>query len=94
MLTDPYVWIMPWTYPSAAADPFLRPGYYHPMSFAGPPPGAIFGHYNRYAPCPSCPPEACSYYLGGLHFKTRLQADCLDVTNLDTCVSYCGPPLP
>lgn len=94
VLTDPPTWIVPWTYPNAAADPFLNPNFYHPMSFYGPPPGAIFGHYNRFAPCPSCPAEKCSYYVGGFHVRTRLQADCLDWADISTCVSYCGPPLP
>jgi hypothetical protein len=93
VLTDPVVWLLDTTYPSAAADPFLRPGYYHPMSFYGPPPGAQFANYARYAPCPGCPPERCSYYAG-IHKLTRLQADCLDASDITTCLAYCGPPLP
>jgi hypothetical protein len=94
VLTDPYSWVLAVTFATASDDPFLRPGYYHPMSYAGPPPGAIYGHYNRFAPCPGCPPEACSYWAGAFHVRTRLQADCLDPTDINTCVSYCGPPLP
>jgi hypothetical protein len=93
VLTDPPVWLLGTTYPNAASDPFLSPGYYHPMSFYGPLPGAIYANYARYAPCPGCPPEKCSYYAG-IHIRTRLQADCLDPTDLSTCVAYCGPPLP
>lgn len=93
VLTDPYTWLAPWTYPNAAADPFLNPGFFHPMSFAGPPPGAQFGHYNRYAPCPGCPAERCSYYQAGIHRITHLQPECLDPSDISTCVSYCGPPL-
>lgn len=93
VLTDPVVWLLDTTYPSAAEDPFLRPGYYHPMSFYGPLPGAQFANYARYAPCPTCPPEKCSYFAG-IHKITRLQADCWDPGDVDTCVAYCGPPLP
>jgi hypothetical protein len=93
VLTDPVAWLLNTTFPSASADPFLRPGYYHPMSFYGPLPGAKFANYARYAPCPGCPPEMCSYYAG-MHTLTRLQADCLDPSDITTCVAYCGPPLP
>jgi hypothetical protein len=93
VLTDPPSWLAPWTFATAADDPFLKPGFYHPMSFYGPPPGAVFAHYNRFAPCPGCPAEACSYFAG-VHRKTRLQADCLDPADISTCVAYCGPPLP
>jgi hypothetical protein len=93
VLTDPPVWLLDITFPSAAADPFLKPGYYHPMSFYGPLPGAQFANYARYAPCPGCPPEKCSYWAG-VHKLTRLQAACLDPSDISTCVAYCGPPLP
>ncbi len=93
VLTDPPVWLLDITFPSAAADPFLRPGYYHPMSFYGPLPGAQFANYARYAPCPGCPPEKCSYWAG-IHKLTYLQAECLDSSDISTCVAYCGPPLP
>lgn len=96
VLTDPAAWLLDTIYLSASDDPFLRPGYFHPMSFAAPLPGAIFAHYNRFAPCGSlvCPPERCSYFAGGVHRITRLQADCLDPNDINTCVAYCGPPLP
>ena len=28
------------------------------------------------------------------HIKTFLQKDCLDDTDINTCLSYCGPKLP
>lgn len=93
VLTDPVAWLLDNTYSSAAADPFLRPPYYHPMSHYGGPPGVMFGDANRFAPCPGCRPETCSYFAGS-HLKTYLQLDCLDESDWNTCVSYCGPQLP
>lgn len=93
VLTDPTAWLIDTVYPSAALDPYFRPGYYHPMSHSGALPGALFGNANRYRPCPTCQPEFCSYYAGG-HIKTLLQLDCLDENDWATCVSYCGPKLP
>lgn len=93
VLTDPVAWLLENTYATPAADPFLRAGYYHPMSFYGGVPGVHWGDYNRFAPCPTCLPEMCSYYTG-VHKLTRLQRDCIIDTELDTCNSYCGPPLP
>lgn len=94
--TDPTSWLVDTVYPNGATtDPYLRAGYYHPMSYYGPLPGAIFGEYSRFEPCGplvSCNPELCSYYAGS-HIKTFLQKDCLDDTDVATCVSYCGPKL-
>jgi len=93
VLTDPVAWLLDNTYSSAAADPFLRSGYYHPMSYYGGAPGTTFGNANRARPCPGCSPEICSYFAGS-HLKTFLQLDCLDDNQWNTCVSYCGPKLP
>lgn len=93
VLTDPVAWLLNTTYAGPTYDPFLRPGYYHPMSWYGGPPGVHWGDYNRFAPCPTCPPEMCTYYTG-VHKLTRLQKDCIIDSELDTCNSYCGPPLP
>jgi len=93
VVTDPTAWLLDTTYSSATADPYLRPGYYHTMSYYGPLPGAIFGNVNRFRPCPTCGPEICSYYAGS-HIKTYLQLDCVDESDWATCVSYCGPKLP
>jgi hypothetical protein len=92
VLTDPVAWLLETTYASASLDPYLRAGYYHPMSYYGPLPGVQFAEYNRFDPCGGniCQPETCSYYAG-IHLKAQLQKDCLDPANLDTCVSYCGP---
>jgi hypothetical protein len=95
VLTDPPAWLLDTVYLGATSDPFLRPGYYHPMSYYGGVPGVQFGEYNRYDPCggEACPAESCSYFAG-VHLKTQLQKDCLDPDDVDTCVSFCGPQLP
>lgn len=96
VLADPTAWLIDTIYASAQTDPYMRPGYYHPMSYYGSLPGALFGDFARFQPCgpsTSCNPEFCSYYAGG-HIKTLLQKDCLDEADTETCVSYCGPPLP
>ncbi|HVY32363.1 MAG TPA: hypothetical protein VHB79_37760 [Polyangiaceae bacterium] len=96
VITDPTAWLSEAVYMSSTSDPYLRLGYYHPMSYYGPLPGALFGEYARFEPCGplvSCSPEICSYYAGS-HIKTFLQKDCLDPADITTCVSYCGPKLP
>jgi hypothetical protein len=97
VLTDPTYWLLDTTYSSAAADPFLKPGYYHPMSYYGPIPGTQFANRHRVAPCPGCVPETCSYY-SGIHIHLPLRCDCLDPVNNATCpasdtscVGYCAP---
>jgi hypothetical protein len=97
VLTDPTYWLLDTTYPSTAADPFLKPGYYHPMSYYGPLPGTQFANRHRVAPCPGCVPETCSYY-SGIHIHLPLRCDCLDPNNNSTCpasdtscVGYCAP---
>jgi hypothetical protein len=101
LLTDPDAWLESTAYLNAAADPYLRPIYYHPMSYYGGAPGVQFGNPVRAMPCglnpdgtPICIAEACSYWTGSSHKKVRLQLDCNDYSNIATCVSYCGPPLP
>jgi hypothetical protein len=100
VLTDPVAWLLETTYAGPTADPFLRPGYYHPMSWYGGVPGVHFGDYARYEPCgldangaPVCKAELCTYFTG-VHKLTTLQKDCIIEGDLDTCNSYCGPPLP
>ncbi len=95
VLTDPAAWLSSNTYTPPTPDPYLRAGYFHPMSYYGGAPGVQFGTYARFDPCGGeiCPPEACSYFAG-IHLKTQLQKDCLDKANIDTCVSYCGNALP
>jgi hypothetical protein len=98
VVTDPVAWLLDTTYASSTADPYLKAGYYHPMSWYGGVPGVQFGDYARFEPCgvnaagvAICEPERCSYYTG-VHKLTRLQKDCIIEGDLDTCNSYCGPP--
>lgn len=99
VLTDPPAWLLDTQYDSAKADPYLRPGYYHPMSWYPAPPGVAFGAWARFSPCvPNasgepqlCNPELCTYYAGGLHKAAKLQKDCADPSDESTCNSYCGP---
>jgi hypothetical protein len=95
VMTDPPAWQLETTYTSEALDPYLRVNYYHPMSYYLGTPGVVFGEYARFDPCggEKCDPEQCSYY-DGMHRKTWLQKHCLDYSNIDTCVSYCGEALP
>lgn len=100
VFTDPVAWLLETTYSGPTADPYLRAGYYHPMSWYGGVPGVHFGEYARYEPCgvngsgvPICKPEMCTYFTG-VHKLTNLQKDCIIDTEIDTCISYCGPPLP
>lgn len=92
VLTDPVAWLLNTTYAGPTQDPFLRPGYYHPMSWYGGPPGVHWGDAARFKPCPTCEPEWCTYYTG-VHKLTKLQLDCIVDSEPDTCSSYCGPPL-
>jgi hypothetical protein len=103
VLTDPPAWLLDNSYPSTTSDPFLRPGYYHPMSYYGGAPGTVFADASRACPVQGsalggvaaqgvpCTPETCSYF-SGIHVKYPLQLDCLDPTNFSTCVGYCAPP--
>jgi hypothetical protein len=100
-LTDPAAWLSNTIYPNAPADPYLRGGFYFPMSYYGGAPGVQFADAARARPCdgphdfpgPSvCPAEMCSYYAG-IHLKTTLQLDCLNPNDWSTCVSFCGSPL-
>lgn len=95
VVTDPIAWLTDTTYKTSIEDPYLRPTYYHPMSYYGGVPGVVFGNPARAAPCgpnAGCPPELCSYYTGS-HIKTRMQLSCVIPGDWSTCASYCGPPL-
>jgi hypothetical protein len=106
VLTDGPYWLLDNTYPGASTDPFLKPSYYHPMSYYGPSPGTQFANRNRFSPCvpdpntgvvdPACQPEMCSYGASNIHL--RLKCDCLTPANNSTCpasdtscVGYCAP---
>jgi hypothetical protein len=101
VLTDPPAWLLDTSYPSSTTDPFLRPGYDHPMSYYGGAPGTVFADASRACPVngalggmangATCTPETCSYF-SGIHVKYPLQLDCLDNNDPSTCVGYCAPP--
>jgi hypothetical protein len=97
VLTDPPAWLLNTIYPTLALDPYLRGGYYHPMSYYGGAPGVVFADAARACPIigeyytGTCTPESCSYY-SGIHVKYPLQLDCLDPNDFSTCVGYCAPP--
>jgi len=99
VLTDPVAWLLDTSYPSVSTDPYLRPGYYHPMSYYNGAPGTVFADAVRACPIQGsgvgtavpCTPEICSYF-SGIHVKYPLQLDCLDPKNFSTCVGYCAPP--
>jgi hypothetical protein len=50
VLTDPPAWLLDTSYPSTGTDPFLRAGYYHPMSYYGGAPGTLFADATRACP--------------------------------------------
>jgi len=88
VLTDPPPWETDTVY--ARINPFQRPGFYHPMSFYGPPPGDIFGaHQRALSPAPG---ELCSYFSQGFHQQTTLKENCQVMPSGDlSCVSVCIP---
>lgn len=79
-LLDPTYWLLGIPFPGT--NPFMSAGYYHPMSFYGTPPGALFGHRYRAG-------EACSRFVIDEHVFLTLQLDCLDPAKPTTCVSVC-----
>jgi hypothetical protein len=88
VLGDPTYWLDSGIYDDIDSDPYSgeTDGYFHPMSFYGPIPGAIAGHRDR-----ALLEEPCSYYLEGEHFGTRLALDCLNA-DYESCISICLPP--
>jgi hypothetical protein len=64
ILGDALWWWDPTSY-DPSTDPYRQNGYYHPMSYFGPLPGALFGHPNRVG-------EACSYWDGYEHIPATL----------------------
>jgi hypothetical protein len=87
---DPAYWELGTTY-DAASNPFLKAGYYHAMADYGPVPGDQFGHAQRAAATDAAGNtvgEACTYYLSGTRFFTKL----IKNTNSTGTVSWCRPP--
>jgi hypothetical protein len=87
VLTDPPPWETDTVY--AGLNPFQRAGFYHPMSFYGPPPGDILGAHQRAL---SQPGELCSYWSEGFHYQTTLKENCQPMpSGVLSCVSACIP---
>jgi hypothetical protein len=95
--TDPPPWNDPTVY-STPQDPY-QPSYYHPMSFYGPVPGALFGVAPRADPTftdsngNTLQGEACSVYVNGTHSGGRLHRNCrVSSTGVPfACLSVCVP---
>ncbi len=89
VLTDPTYWLLDTVF-APGSDPFMRTGYYHPMSYYGPLPGALVGHRNRSLMGSD---EMCSWYNSdvGIHFQIPLQLNCVDITDYTSCISLCMP---
>jgi hypothetical protein len=84
-IIDPTYWWITLNFPGT--NPFMAPGYYHPMSYYGTIPGALYGHRNRKG-------EACSRFVLDAHILLSLQLDCLDPNVPSTCVTVCAEPIP
>jgi hypothetical protein len=83
---DPAYWLADDVYDDADSDPFWQDGYFHPMSYFGPLPGVLIGHRAR-----AYLGEPCSYFDGSLHLIINLPINCLDDTEITSCVSLCLP---
>jgi hypothetical protein len=79
-IIDPTFWLLGVDF--TGTNPFLTPGYYHPMSYHGSVPGALYGHRYREG-------EVCSRYIGGFHYLFTLQLDCIDPNIFSSCVTRC-----
>src|SRR5262249_37544125 len=89
--TDPAYWELGTAYPQTS-NPFLRTGYYHAMADYGPAPGDQFGHAQRSLATKDINGnnvgEACTYYLNGIRFFTKLIFN----SNVTGAVSWCKAP--
>jgi len=89
---DPAYWELGNAY-TQTTNPFLKTGYYHAMADYGPAPGDQFGHAQRsraYQDAKlSWVGEACTYYLNGTRFFTKL----IYSSNTTGAVGWCRPPL-
>ena len=86
---DPAWWLTHYEYANDAENPFRQPGFYHPMSYYGDPPGSLYAAIERVG-------ERCSQYHGpsGKHYTDRI-LQLIDCTDGDGwyCMTYCmeGP---
>lgn len=95
VITDPPAWQKETVY--SGTNPYLRAGYYHPMSSYGAIPGEIFSHINRAVHWDDPDPEkreTCTYYDNGFHVETPLLEDCEDMPDgTKSCIGVCAPSL-
>jgi hypothetical protein len=92
---DPAWWLTHYEYEDDKDNPFKQPGFYHPMSYYGSPPGSLYGAIERNG-------ERCSQYHApsGKHYTDRF-LQLIDCTDGDGwyCMTYCmegpysSPPL-
>jgi hypothetical protein len=86
---DPAWWLTHYEFKNDDSNPFKQPGYYHPMSYYGSPPGSLYGAIERAG-------ELCSSYdwYSGKHYPDRVLT-LIDCTDGDGwyCMTYCmeGP---
>jgi hypothetical protein len=89
---DPAYWELGNVY-TQTTNPFLSASYYHAMADYGPVPGDQFGHAERSKAYQDAKGnwvgEACTYYLSGTRFWTKLIYN----KNTTGAVSWCRPPL-
>jgi hypothetical protein len=84
---DPAWWLTHYEYATDSENPFKQPGYYHPMSYWGDPPGSLYAAVERAG-------ERCSQWVNGKHYTDRV-LQLIDCTDGDGwyCMTYCmeGP---
>jgi hypothetical protein len=82
---DPAWWLTHYEYSNDSANPFKQPGYYHPMSYWGDPPGSLYAAVERVG-------ERCSKWdaASGKHYTDRV-LQLIDCTDGDGwyCMTYC-----
>jgi hypothetical protein len=82
---DPAWWLTTYDFPCEVDNPFQLPGYYHPMSYYGALPGALYGALQRAG-------EACSQWSEtGKHYTDRVLVP-IDCGGGWFCMTYCTIP--
>jgi hypothetical protein len=83
VIVDPAWWLTTYEFESDQSNPFVSPGYYHPMSYYGTLPGSLYGALQREG-------EACSRWseIAGKHF-TDSTLTAIDCGGGWKCMCYC-----
>ena len=70
---DPAWWLSDDEFPDDSTNPFMQPGYYHPMWYWGDPPGSLYAAVERVG-------ERCSQWVNSKHYTDRVLQliDCTD----------------